>query len=276
MRRHKPYLFLFLLLAPIAKGAGAPKEIPFRLVCDFAIIARGSIGAANDLNFLLDTGAVPSVISARLASRMEVRGESGPFRLLNEDLQAQSVTVSDVCLGTICSSRFPMVVVDLTRFENLLRVRIDAVIGLDLLAGEDIRIDYRARKIVLGLSGRTEHEVSAEISSAAGAPYWLVPIEFGGQRFRMLLDTGANQLGLLTGVGRKMVMSGSGTVKSAWRSGEPQHFTMGDAFFRQTSFILEEPAGAMQGIDGILGPRALGISRIELDWKHHTLRWGEK
>lgn len=266
MLHHTSWLSLFLALTTIAKGAG-PDEIPFRLVRDFAIVVRGSIGTAKDLNILLDTGAVPSVISARLASRMEVDGERGAFRLIDEDIQVPYVTVNNVCLGTICSSRLAMVVVDLERFERLLGVRIDAVVGLDLLAGKDISIDYQGGKIMRRLSGKGEHAVPVEIATAAGAPYWLLRIEFGGQSFRVLLDTGANELGWFSGVGLRDPASG---VPS-------RPLFMGGLGFRNpTEVVLKRPRGTMQDIDGILGPRALGIERIELDWEHRTLWWSKK
>jgi len=273
MRYHKAYLFLLALLTTAGARADASGEIPFRLVQGFAIVVRGRVGPVNDLNFLLDTGAVPSVIGARLASRMGVEGERGSFHLLSKEIDARYVTVDDVCLGTICSASLSMVVVDLQQFERLLGVRIDAVIGLDLLAGENISIDYRAKKIVRGLSGRSEYSVSVEIASAAGAPYWLLPIQISGQSLRVLLDTGTNEFGVFSRTGSETYVD---LKKNASEVVLPQLFMGNRGFEHKTEAVLKLPPGTMQGVDGVLGPKALGICRIELDWGRRRLLWSEK
>jgi len=37
--------------------------------------------------------------------------------------------------------------------------------------------------------------------------------------------------------------------------------------------VLNEPPAVLQQLDGLLGPKALGITRIEFDWEHECLRW---
>jgi predicted aspartyl protease len=273
MMHHKLCLFLLELLTAVAAQAGSSGEIPFRLVQGFAIVVRGRVGPVKDLSFLLDTGAVPSVMSTRLAARVGAEGVKGSFRLLSEEIQARYVAVNDVCVETICSARLPMAVVDLDRFERLLGVRIDGIIGLDLLAGEDLSLDYRAKKIVRGLSGQAQHAVSAEISSAAGAPYWLLPIQVGGRTFRVLLDTGSNELGLFSRPDREA----DADLRNATSELMTQQLLMGDGRFEhQIEIVLKRPRGALQEIDGVLGPKALGVGRIELDWEHRRLLWSEK
>ena len=56
-------------------GSGEPPKdepalhIPFALHRGFAIVVRGSIGTAKNLNFLIDTGVSPSVVDRRVARR---------------------------------------------------------------------------------------------------------------------------------------------------------------------------------------------------------------
>jgi hypothetical protein len=37
--------------------------------------------------------------------------------------------------------------------------------------------------------------------------------------------------------------------------------------------VVGEPPAALREIDGVLGPMALGITLIELDWGQKCLRW---
>ena len=54
----------------------------------------------------------------------------------------------------------------------------------------------------------------------------------------------------------------------------PMNLVLSDGKFKnQVAVVLGEAPGALQKIDGVLGPTALGITRIELDWEQKRLRW---
>ena len=284
MSRRKICLLVTALAvtATLARGADKPEEIPFKLAQGFGIVIRGEIGAMRDMNFLLDTGAVPSVLGQRAASQMGIRGALRSLTLLNRDSQSEYVTVDEVQLGWIRAVRLPMVVVDLAHLEQRLGTRIDAIIGLDIFAGQDISIDYKHRRITRGLSGLARHMVPVETFSASGAPYWVVPISLGGEEFRMLLDTGANDVGLFAGRAPKASKSvGNGMIAHESAAGGNPAFALppmtlvlsGAAFKNQSAVVVGAPRGALREFDGVLGPTALGITRIELDWGQKCLRW---
>jgi predicted aspartyl protease len=277
--------FLVLAMAMTSaqvRGTDKPDEVPFKLVQGFGIVVRGEIGSMKDMNFLLDTGAVPSVLGQRAASQVGTRGALGSLTLLGKDSQAEYVTVDEVQLGWIRAERLPMVVVDLTHLEQRLGTRIDAIIGLDVFAGQDISIDYKHRKITRGLSGQARHAVAVETFSAAGAPYWVLPISLGGQALRVLLDTGANDVGLFTPPATKSFkLVSDGTIEHESATANDKATTlpsmtlvMSDGKFKnQVVVVIGEAPGALREIDGVLGPKALGITRIELDWGQKCLRW---
>lgn len=279
-----------LLVVPVARGGSWQGEIPFKLVQGFGIVVKGGIGPADNLNLLFDTGAVPSVISQRVSSRIGVAGTQGSLSLVGRDVEAQYVTVSDVRFGSIRVARLSMVVVDLGHLEELLGVRIDAIVGLDLLSGQSFAIDYKHRKIVSELSGLTLHETPVEIRSVDGAPYWVFTANVGGHPFRMLLDTGANDVAIFPGrVPSLVARSGSEREVSASRTGEappeaqetqmlqPQAMTVGDMQFKQQKIeVLALSSLSSQQVDGLVGPRVLGMSRVEFDWEHRCIRWGRE
>jgi len=277
--------FLIMTLAmtstPI-RGTDKPDEIPFKLAQGFGIVIRGEIGATRDMNFLLDTGAVPSVLNQRAAARMGIRGVMGSLTVLNQESQSEYVTVDEVRLGWIHAARLPMVVVDLAHLEQRLGTRIDAIIGLDFFAGQDISIDYKQRKITRGLSGQARHVLPVEVYSVGGAPYWVLPISLDGKAFRVLLDTGANDLGLFAPrATRTFKLVSSESIAHASAAGEGKAMVLpsmtlvlSDGKFKnQVAVVLGEPPDALREIDGVLGPIALGITRIELDWGQKCLRW---
>lgn len=264
------------------RGTDKPDEVPFKLVQGFGIVVRGEIGSMKDMNFLLDTGAVPSVLGQRAASQMGIRGARGSLMLLNKDSQAEYVTIDEVRMGWIQADHLPMVVVDLAHLEQRLGTRIDVIIGLDFFVGQDISIDYKHRKITRGLSGQARHAVAAETFSAAGAPYWVLPISLGGQALRVLLDTGANDVGLFTRPAtRSFKLVSSGTIAHESATTNEKAATLpsitlvmsDDKFKNQVAVVVGDAPDALREIDGVLGPTALGITRIELDWEQKCLRW---
>lgn len=273
MRVHKASLIVIiaLLSVTLVRGADIPAEIPFKLIQGFGIVVQGGIGELTNLNFLVDTGAVPSVLSEKVASRIGLGGIAGSFALLDKNIKAQYVTVDEIHFGSIRSVGLAMVVVDLARFERLLGTRIDAIVGIDMLARQDFGIDYKRRRITPGLSGSRGHAMPVEILTSSGAPYWVLPINLGGHIFRVLLDTGANQLALFAGHALKIIdLPDEATTRQL----RPLRLTMGDMpLKKQLTVILDEPPGALHQLDGLLGPTALGITRIEFDWEHQCLRW---
>ena len=71
MSNTKTFLLVVALAlnSAFAPGADKPGELPFKLVQGFGIVVRGEIGSTKDMNFLLDTGAVPSVLGRELRLR---------------------------------------------------------------------------------------------------------------------------------------------------------------------------------------------------------------
>ena len=269
------YLMIFVAatLIPLrAPCEGRPDEIPFRLVQGFGIIVKGEVGGISNLNILLDTGAVPSVLGVRLARQMGVSGPVGSFDLAKDRIQAEYTTVDDLRIGWIHAKHQSMVIIDLHELEQLLGVRIDAVVGLELFAGQNFGIDYKHRKIKLGSLGITRHSIPIEIRTAAEAPYCVLPITINGQQFHVLLDTASNQFALFQGHTPGHAIDSSRNLRTLVP--QTMQFVVGDmALNNQIANVTQEPHGKLGELDGVLGPTALHMSRIEFDWEHQCLRW---
>jgi hypothetical protein len=66
-------------LAPLkVVGADGTNEVSFKLYRSYVIVARGSIGNVRNLNFVIDTGAVPSILDRRIARRLHLTRDSLP------------------------------------------------------------------------------------------------------------------------------------------------------------------------------------------------------
>jgi hypothetical protein len=79
-----------------------------------------------------------------------------------------------------------MVAVDLSRISGGLGMRIDAVIGLDLLGKRNFSLDYRHRRIEFGPGKVGMGAVRFEVGEEAGGTYIVIPIESEGRRIATL------------------------------------------------------------------------------------------
>ncbi len=125
-------------------------EVPFRLYRDYAIVVRGSIGNLSNLNFLIDTGAVPSVLDRRIARKLRLAGTLGKLSVFTQKLDTEHSNAPNVQLGQLHADALPVVVRDLSFAEQALGTRVDAMIGFDLLGQSAFTIDYVSKKTVFG------------------------------------------------------------------------------------------------------------------------------
>src|SRR6202035_1083589 len=67
-------LLMVLLIAgePTARGYTDGHAVKFDLYRDYLIVGRGSAGPLKGLNFLLDTGASPTVLDRRVAEKLQL------------------------------------------------------------------------------------------------------------------------------------------------------------------------------------------------------------
>ena len=110
----------------------------------------GTLAGLHHQNLLIDTGAVPSVISTRLAQQLALSGSSSELSVMNRSIGVERVRVPEVRLGPLSVPALDMMSVHLEAIEQALGTRIDAVIGLDFLAQQNFSLDYRRKKLIVG------------------------------------------------------------------------------------------------------------------------------
>ncbi len=278
-------VLVVLALAPCLRlsAAEANSEIPFKLHEGFAIVVRGSVGSQTGLNFLVDTGAVPTAIHKRLAQKLKAHGKPEAIAIGGETAAVGRVQVRELRLeGSAEDRTVSAVVVDLTPIEVRLQVHLDAVIGLDVLGNQDFTIDYRERRIRLGPPIGSGQAVPFELRYQAGAPYAVVPCEINSRAISLLLDTGSDSLTLL-GTTSQAAATGLIQVRAGETvDAEGRHPTQ-RAQLRSLRLGRREWSGvaatviasmdvaAMRDFDGLLGPVSLDITRIGFDFANKTL-----
>src|SRR5579859_4147713 len=76
-------------------------EVPFKLYRDYAIVAQGSAGARNKLNFLIDTGSSSTVVDTSLARKLRLARSPRKISVLGSTVGVEEAVVPSLGLGPL-------------------------------------------------------------------------------------------------------------------------------------------------------------------------------
>jgi predicted aspartyl protease len=280
-RKRGLLIFASLLISQTLLAADGPVEVPFKLYRGYVIVVKGSVAGQEKLNFLIDTGAVPSVVDQRIAKKLKLPGSAEALSVFSQNVQAHRVVLPDLTLGPIRADRLPVLVRDLAFIEAGLGVRIDAMIGLDVLARSSFSIDYQSKKIVFGAVDRSESGVAFVLMPG----YVVVQLDVQGQPLWLVVDTGAKSLVLFEGRVRDRLRSvrNAGAKAASNMGGEAPLLEVQLPGARlgttdlgsQKAYLLATSAQALPNFDGLLGVTALGVKRLAFDFDRKAISWAK-
>ena len=270
---------LVLAVGVRAPLAGEPGEVPIRIHQGHLVVARGSIGSLTGLQLLVDTGSMPSVVDVRVARKLRLQTRPTTFIAFGKTVRAETALLEGFAIGPLRSGPAPALVTDLSSAGGL---RLDAIVGLDVLARRSFRIDYAARVLTLSPTGREDWTAPLEVVW----PFLTARLVVGGQPVRLLIDTGSAEIVLFRSRLPAAVpgarWKGDKTVQYASGAARLQHFELRDAALgerrwdRLEGWALDQlPRGYPEAIDGILGVDALGCRRLRFDFERKELGCSE-
>lgn len=254
-----------------------------------------TIGGSQPLQFIIDTGAVVSLLQERIARALNLR-ERGRFRLVGaggpEDFllyEGRDVAFSS---GMVQHS----VVFGAMQPSLVLGRDAAGLLAAGLLTEADSDLDFGRGEWRLYPDGRGAREGYRELSSSiqhvgggAGSPYIFVDAFLDGNAFRFLLDTGmpgqvrlwpraVRRSGLWNDAGpyapgRSFGIGGAGAHARTVRAGT---LRIGDFAFERPLVALTEPSSLHQGdfADGIIGLSYLELLNLSTDVRRHRL-WAQ-
>jgi predicted aspartyl protease len=261
-----------VFLGPCASPLPAMEAtVKFDLYRDYLIVAQGSAGPWKGLNFLLDTGASPTVLDPRLAQKLHLEEQPASIVVVDGRARAGRAVVPSLEFGPIRIGNLPVLIEDLSFLERALPVRIDAIVGLDVLGQSSFMIDYLSREIHFGPVPRLP--VSIPLRMREGLA--IVDAEVNHSPAHLLVDTGASSLILfetkmprsvsalqISAVQRSTNMIGAFDRKQV----RLESLRFGEAEFdKKPAFLVHNRSDAAQDFDGLMSPAALGIRRVAVD-----------
>jgi hypothetical protein len=254
-------------------------EISFQVYRNYLMVVQGSLAGTESRNFIIDSGADPSVIDSRVAQELHLKGAVGKLALLNQVVDVQQAVLPSVEIGPLRVISLPVFIRDLAFLQKSLGIRVDAVIGLDMLSLSSFTINFASRKILFG----PVEPADSAVPFQSGPPLITVQMKVQGVILRLLLDTGASGLLLfqsqirdrlphLTSLGERTSsnMGGDFRLKRVRLLGT--YLGLAD-FGQQIAFVVEDQQNSSRDFEGLLGISALGFKQIAFDFEHCTFSW---
>lgn len=263
-----------------SRKAGKDAEISFEIYRDYVIVIQGSLGDIHGLNFILDTGTNPSIVDSKIATELHMVETVGALAVHDKSFEVQQSVSPSVQLGSLRTEATPILIRDLTFLQKGLGIRIDAVIGLDVLTQRNFSINYTTKRIELGSVRLARSVVPLQTTPSS----WLIAtMELDGVPLRMLVDTAASGIFLFRRsiLHRLPHLPSLGEIVSSNMGGEfvaqrvPLTRTnLGDTDFGHlNAFVVEDLEDETRDFDGLLGPSALGLKQIAFDFQRRALSW---
>jgi Aspartyl protease len=258
--------------------AHVPVKLPIRLYWGYLVIVEGSIGNVHKLNFLVDTGAYPSVVDQKIARDLGLAEQPGRVNLSNTSVQTRLVVLPSLLLGPVHAEALPVLTEDLSFLQKALGHKVDAIVGLDVLGKSSFTINYRTKEMLLGAVERLTFSAPFDTD----VPIVTIRTKFQDQQLRLVVDTGGPDLMLFQS---RMPSSASfqelGTEKAADVSGSfqrrkvriPEVFLGKETIGTQIASVVDDQKDAGDNFDGVLGMRGPKFSKIAFDFERRRFSW---
>jgi hypothetical protein len=252
-------------------------KLPIRLHWGYLVVVEGSIGKQK-LNFLIDTGAYPSVVDQKIARDLGLAGQPSRVSLSNKSIQTRRVVLPSLLLGPIHAESLPVLTEDLSFLQRAVGYKVDAIIGLDVLRKSSFTIDYRAKEMLFG----PVESLAFSAPFETGPPIVTVRMTFQTRQLLLAIDTGGPDLMLFQSrlpgsagfqeLGTEKVADVSGGFQRR-RVRIPDVFLGDERIGEQIAFVVDDRKDNGDNFDGVLGVRGPQFWRVAFDFEHHRFYW---
>jgi predicted aspartyl protease len=244
----------------------------------YLVIAEGSIGDIQKLNFLVDTGSYPSVVDQTIAHNLGLAEQPGRLNLSNKSVPTRLVALPSLLVGPVRVESLPVLTEDLSFLRKALGYKVDAIVGLDVLGKSSFTINYRTKEMLFG----PVESLTFSAPFDTDVPIVTIRTKFQNQQLRLVVDTGTPDLmlfqsrmpdstGLQTlGTGKTANLSGTFRLKKVRI---PEVYLGNETIGAQIAFVVDDQKDDGDNFDGVLGIRGPQFWKIAFDFEHGRFRW---
>jgi predicted aspartyl protease len=282
VNRRTIVLFLWLVMCGVVNVSGQNHAqtvflVPIKLYSEHLIVVRGNLGNLTERNLLIDTGAYPSAIDREVAHELKLKINRGESRALGHNIQAGAAIIPEIEIGPLRAPGLPVVVEDLYSISKVLGVRIDALIGLDVLARASFQIDYTKKELSFG----PPEQLAFAVPIVAERAMALVAMNIDSHVVHLLIDTGAARTVLFAQRVPSLGSKPEAELRFTSLSGrlalngiKANDAELGGIRLDSRSVFLSDGSN-MTGMpfDGLLATWTEHIHRISFDFEHNVFSW---
>jgi hypothetical protein len=226
----------------------------------------------------VDTGAFPSVVDQKIAHDLRLTEQPERVNLWNKSVRAKQVVLPSLSLGPVRVKSIPVLAQDLSFLHKALGLKVDAIVGLDVLRKSSFTINYKKKEIVFGAPENLTYFVPFETDT----PVVTVRMGFQDRRLRMVVDSGGPDLTLfrsrvsesiaLQALGTETVADAGGTFQRT-RVRIPELYIGKQTMGAQMAFLVDDRKDEGDDFDGVLGMRGPRFSKIAFDFERRRFSW---
>lgn len=293
----RPYLTVGLLLGFVLEGNSyafcqlrapddprsyrriEPKNLSFHMYKNYLIVVEGSLARLPKRILLIDTGSSRTVLDRKIADELRLPGVVGTLTLPNGKISVEQVLLPNLELGPIRAKSLPVLTQDLSFIQKAIGVRIDAIVGIDVLRQSSFSVDYKTKEIVFGKIDAMRFAVPFE----TGPPFLTVKMLLNGQPFRLLVDTGAPRLMVFQSRVQdhlqNLPVGSIGTSSTLAGTLQRKQLLLHTVSIGTTELgshaasIVMDQKDNDHDFDGLMALPALGLTQITFDFEHNTFGW---
>ena len=286
-----------------ARAQLAGNEMAIEIYGGYLVVAQGSVNNAENLRFLLDTGATNTAIDRRVAERLGLHGH--PAKVINFDktVALESAEVEEITFGPERIHNARVLIEDLGYFRSA-GLHIDGVIGLDQLRKQSFLVDYSRERVVFdptsisdpaSMSGPTStsgptsmfgptatrgmhsvpmradaRSISVEVA-LDDRPIWMVA-DTGTRGILLYEDTLKDLLANYRLEGRTTAASLGGPFEN--RIAIVPRLRLGSQDLAREVVLISAPgARKLSGVSGYLGLASLDAKQVAFSFETNQLLW---
>ena len=266
-----------LWLAVVLVQEPTREPVPFSLVGRHLVVVTGEIAGVTGLNMVVDTGTARTVIDERVAARLSLHRYPGGLEVFGTRVASDRVVLDSLAFGPVRARGLEALVADLDGQRKRFGVRIDVLLGVDVLRGTCVTIDYASRRIAVDCT------TPLPLRAPFRPPMPVVEVSIDGHRYRLITDTGSEAIAIFRSsipAGAQIVVDGKVSAAHLTGAVELTRFTSrafrvaGHCIGQPPVFILDGDHRTL-GYDGVLGARWLTASKLQFDMVNGVVLWEE-
>jgi hypothetical protein len=253
--------------------------MPIEVYGGYLVVGRGSVNSADNLRFLLDTGASNSAIDRRVAERLGLRGQ--PAKVINFDktVPLEWVEVQEMTFGPERITNARVMIEDLGYLRSA-GIQVDGVIGLDQLRKQSFLFDYARKRV---LFGPIATDGMRGVPARADAKAISVEVELGARPVWMVADSGARGIVFYDDTVKDLLANYHVEARTDGVSlGGPFENRIaivprlrlgGQDLNREVVLISAPGAERLSGVAGYLGLASLDAKQVAFSFETNQLLW---